>query len=470
MKVLGEAPLAAVSGPLLSLRGYDVAYGDRRIIESIDLDVASRGILVIMGPAGTGKSTLLRTLCCDRVPNASAGISGAATFRGAPLGAGNRPMLVAQQLPLFLSNVHDYLAGGLPDRGALSRDEQRQRLVAALKLAGLSHLTDAFGARLADLTPLDRKCLSLIRALTSDPELICIDELSAGLDDDEAARLLSIIKAEGTRRAVIKVTHHQGHAEELADDVVLLAGGRIVEHAPSNIFFHNPRSEATARFLKTGGCHLPSPDARPEHLAPECRPEPGPQISLRTVRPDSQGPAGFRWLVDGQLGGTRQPGVLGDLRQELAALSHVGATVLVTLTEAPLNISIAPFGLDHRWLPIADMGAPDIEAAVRLCALMEQEIERGGAVVYHCLAGHGRTGLMLTAHLIFRGMTAIQALAMARQRKPQWVQSLKQEQFLWDFELHLAMQAHHPGDVAVQASGPASVPAHRAARGRSSMP
>jgi protein-tyrosine phosphatase len=55
------------------------------------------------------------------------------------------------------------------------------------------------------------------------------------------------------------------------------------------------------------------------------------------------------------------------------------------------------------------------------------------------MAGHGRTGLMLVAHLIYRGMPAQHALAHARHRKSFWVQSLIQEQFLWDLELHLAM-------------------------------
>jgi len=95
---------------------------------------------------------------------------------------------VAQQLPLFLSNVHDYLAGGLTNRGELTQEEQRQSCVAALRRARLSHLIEALDSRLTDLTPVDRKCLSLIRALGRDPPLICLDELTAGLDDEASTR------------------------------------------------------------------------------------------------------------------------------------------------------------------------------------------------------------------------------------------------------------------------------------------
>jgi atypical dual specificity phosphatase len=221
---------------------------------------------------------------------------------------------------------------------------------------------------------------------------------------------------------------------------VLLAGGRVIEHSPSSSFFDAPKTEATTHFLKTGGCNLPSLDAKPEHLAPECRPEPKPATSGRVTRPDGEGPAGFRWLIDGQLAGTRQPGIWGDMEQELEALRHVGATTLVSLTEKSLDVPVERFGLKHHWLPIRDMSVPNIEAALLFCTLMEREITQGGAVVYHCLAGHGRTGLMLAVHLVFRGMTPPRALAFARQRKPQWIQSVSQEQFLWDLELHLAMQ------------------------------
>ena len=451
-----SGPVAAPA--LLSLRGYGIAFGDRRVFGSIDLDVGPKGVVAIMGPSGTGKSTLLRTLCCEHLPTDPVRIAGEATYRNNPLGASNRPVLVAQQLPLFLSSVHDYLAGGLPNRSELNRGEQRLRFSAALKLANLPYLVEEFDTRLADLRPIDRKCLSLVRALASDPPLICLDELTAGLDDKDATQLLSVIANEGKRRAVLMVTHHQGHARLIADDVVLVAGGRIVEHGPSQSFFHRPQTEIAAHFLKTGGSDLPSLDTKPEDLAPEFRAEPSPPTPGRATQSDSRGPAGFRWLLEGQLGGTRQPGILADLGQELEALRRVGATVLVSLTEKRLDAPLERFGLKHHWLPIKDMGAPDIESALHLCTLMEREIDQGGAVVYHCLAGFGRTGLMLTVHLIYRGMTSLRALAMARQREPQWVQSLSQEQFLWDLELRLAMQDPLSRRAMIDRPGPITGP------------
>jgi atypical dual specificity phosphatase len=430
--------------PLLSLRGYSIAYGERRIVDSIDLDIPARRIVVMMGPAGTGKSTLLQTLCSVRAPDDATHRSGVANFRGEPLASGNCPVLVAQHLRLnHRSNVLDYLADGLPNRSELTREEQRRRFTLALRRSGLTHLADAFDRRLEDLTPLDRKCVSLIRALASDPPLVCLDELTAHLDD--ASPLLSIIREERAKRAFLVVTHHQGHARAVADDVVLLVGGRIVERSPCELFFSQPQTEIAAHFLKTGGSDLPSPAARPEHLAPEHRPRPAPLPASAQGYSDSQGPPGFRWLIERQLGGVRQPGIYGPIEPDLEALRCVGATTLVSLTRQPLDEdAVGRAGLRYHWLPIEDMGVPEPAAAADLCAAMEREIKNGGAVVYHCLAGHGRTGLMLATHLIWRGMSAEQALAHARQRKREWVQSMNQEQFLWDMELYMAMHAGQP--------------------------
>ena len=373
-------PVAAsspdVNEPLLSLRGFGIAYGDRRIVKSVELDIPTRRIVVMMGPAGTGKSTLLLRYACEAAPGASVRTFGKASFRGKPLAADNRPVLVAQRLPRFLSTVQDYLADGLTNRSELTEAEQRQRFAAALRRARLSHLIEALDLRLADLTEVDRKCLSLIRALGSDPPLLCLDELTAGLDD-EAQPLLSIIRDERSRRAFLVVTHHQGHARAIADDIVLLAGGSVMEHGASEQFFAGPRTEAAAHFLKTGSCHLPSPDARPKHLASECQPQSEVLAPSRPSRSDSQGPPGFRWLIEGRLGGVRQPGIFGDIEQDLAALRRVGATVLVSLTERPPPVAALAerFGIRHHWLPIEDMGVPDLAEAADLCALMEREIE-----------------------------------------------------------------------------------------------
>jgi atypical dual specificity phosphatase len=141
-----------VDEPLLSLRGFGVAYGDRRILTSVELDIPTRRIVVMMGPAGTGKSTLLRTLCCEAAPGASVRTFGKASFRAKPLAADNRPVLVAQRLPLFLSTVQDYLADGLPDQPQRTYPDGAAAKIRG-RLAARSPVPSDRGARSASRGP-----------------------------------------------------------------------------------------------------------------------------------------------------------------------------------------------------------------------------------------------------------------------------------------------------------------------------
>jgi atypical dual specificity phosphatase len=430
------------SAPLLSLQGVDIRFEGRPILASVDLTCEASGILALLGPSGTGKSTLLRALSGALSAAGGISIGGDIQYGGAPLGPGNRPLLIEQKLPLILSTVIEFLAGGLPDRSALTRLQQIEAIRVRLAGAGLERLIPALGARLVDLTFSDRICLAIMRALGSDPALICLDEPTAGMDARAASAVQALIAREAERRAILLVTHHLGEAEKFADRVALLAGGRIVEQGPAEAFFSGPRTAAGRQFLSTGSCALPSPATPKLHLAPESR---GP-ARLSDARSDfvadNRGPGGFRWLIDGCLGGAPQPGLLGDLETDLAALARVGTTLLVSLTEAEriAPAALARHGLRGLWFPIPDMEAPKPDAALRILVEAEQEMRRGGAVIYHCKAGLGRAGLMLVSHLIVRGHAASKALALARERKRQWVESLEQEQYLWDLELFLALK------------------------------
>jgi len=94
------------------------------------------------------------------------------------------------------------------------------------------------------------------------------------------------------------------------------------------------------------------------------------ETAAPSVPPAYLGPSGFEWLLPGRLGGTARPGLLHSIDADLAALSRMGATHLVTLTdewEAPAD-ALAREGLAGRHFPIPDMGVPDLDEALELCA------------------------------------------------------------------------------------------------------
>ena len=150
---------------------------------------------------------------------------------------------------------------------------------------------------------------------------------------------------------------------------------------------------------------------------------------------DYYGPSGFKWLVPGRLGGMPQPGLLRDPEHDLEALERINVTVLVTLTERPLPCEdlCAAYGIETLFLPIADMGAPPLEATEELCEVVNTRLEDGQAVAFHCRAGKGRTGTLLASQLLWYEPDPATALDYVRTVNPAWIESRAQEEFLKSF-------------------------------------
>jgi atypical dual specificity phosphatase len=146
------------------------------------------------------------------------------------------------------------------------------------------------------------------------------------------------------------------------------------------------------------------------------------------VRPQA---SSFQWLVPGALGGMARPGLVYDEIADLAALRALGVRRLVSLEPAAFPVDrLAAHGIAGGHLAIPDMAAPSLPAAYAMIAETEDRIRRGEPTVYHCKGGLGRTGTMLAAHLIARGMAPLHALEELRSIHPRYVQSIAQEQFL----------------------------------------
>jgi atypical dual specificity phosphatase len=181
---------------------------------------------------------------------------------------------------------------------------------------------------------------------------------------------------------------------------------------------------------------VPSPNSRPEDLD-EFTDYPTPPSMLAEAThyvSDAYGPRGFLWLLKGLLAGTPKPGVVVNEEYDLKALKRVNIKVLVSLTEERFDPELlSHYGIEGLWLPVLDMEAPSISEAMEMCVQVSQRMAEQQAVAYHCKAGLGRTGTMLTAQLIWEGCTALDALEKARKIEPRWVQSEKQLQFLEDF-------------------------------------
>ncbi len=433
---------------LLSLREYGVAFGDKIILNGIDLDLPACGMVVLLGPCGTGKSTLLRTLSGLNNANPSLRTWGDAEYAGMPLGQSELPALVAQKTRLMMASIRENIVNDMPERHTLDFSQQRDVAQRLLSSAGLDELVDRLDDNAVDFSLGVQRHLAIARTVAANPRLIFVDEPTTGLEPEESQRLLDYLMMEAQRRTVVVVVHNQKQAIKLGGQTVLLAGGWIHEVQATADFFTAPRSQAAIDFVRSGSCCVPAPDTPDEYLddsvTENASAEDQPPVAVRPQLPkaakeyksDAFGPRNFLWLRKGELAGTPRPGLIIELDYDLTALQRVGITVLVSLTTQPIApADLAKYAIEGIAFPIKDMGVPTIQAALELCEQVGELIDQGEAVAMHCKAGMGRTGTMLAAQLIWEGKTALDALESARRIEPRWVQSEAQVAFLEEFAL-----------------------------------
>lgn len=227
-------------GPCTEARGLVLEIAGRRLIDDIDLRLTDGSITVIMGPNGAGKSLLLRLLHGMITPTA-----GSVLWQGAPLSdAARRCQAMVFQRPVMLRrSVAANIAFVLRLRGTAGPG----RVDEILEQAGLA-ANAGQPARL--LSGGEQQRLSLARALATQPEILFLDEPTASLDPASVLAIEEVVRAahrDGTK--IVFVTHDIGQARRLADEVVFVHRGRILEHTPAALFFDGPASESARDYL-----------------------------------------------------------------------------------------------------------------------------------------------------------------------------------------------------------------------------
>lgn len=241
--------MSADASVLLEVRGLLLRRGGARVLELPTLHLPERGSLALAGPNGSGKSSLLLALAALLVP-----ASGELRFRGEALRTEaqrlayrRRVATVFQDPLLFEGTVAHNLESGLRLRG-IPRGERRQRVAAAAERFGISHLLSRSARRLSGG---EARRTSLARALVLDPEILFLDEPFTALDPPTREGLLEDLAralAEA-RTALVLATHDQEEALRLADELMVLKGGRIVQVGPAAEVFNRPVDAAVAAFL-----------------------------------------------------------------------------------------------------------------------------------------------------------------------------------------------------------------------------
>lgn len=236
-----EEPVPGAPSRLMPLEVRDLEYifRGRVLIHALDLSLSGMGVTVVMGPNGAGKSVLLRLLHGLIRPT-----GGTITWGDGPASAEvTRRQAMVFQKPVLLRRS----AGANLDFVLRSRGLGTVRRDALLGMVGLVEKA-AQPARL--LSAGEQQRLALARALATEPEVLFLDEPTASLDPASTQAIESIVRDVSRRGVrVIFVTHDAGQARRLADDVVFLARGSVLEHSSAPAFFHQPRTAEAAAYL-----------------------------------------------------------------------------------------------------------------------------------------------------------------------------------------------------------------------------
>jgi len=261
--------------PVLSCRGYGAGFGNKVVLADVNLELAARGITTLMGPVGTGKSTLLRSL---------AGIYGQSTlyknwgqgfYRGKPLALGNRPLLVAQRIQLTQRSALDSLTFHLRDQMEGASDAERRDWAAGwLTRVGAEYVIPMLDTSFIELEPVYQRVVTILREAAAESALLMIDEPTSGLSDKDATVLLDLLLPLAERAALLVVLHNQRQARKISDSIILLAGGHVQIQTETASFFANSTNPVVMQFVSTGSCAVPSPDAPRETLADHVTPPP----------------------------------------------------------------------------------------------------------------------------------------------------------------------------------------------------
>ena len=240
--------LASTSDGLLplELKGLFLMAGGRRLIDGVDLRIEHPGISVIMGPNGAGKSLLLRLMHGLMAPT-----KGDILWAGRPMNGQirRRQAMVFQKPVLFRRTAAANITHALGLRGVV-RSERRPRAHQALQLAGLESRAST-PARLLSGGEQQRLCLA--RALSLNPDVLFLDEPTGSLDPASTLAIERLlIDAQHRGIKVIVVTHDVGQARRLAQDIIFLHHGKVIEHQPAPRFFREPDTDVARAFIAGG--------------------------------------------------------------------------------------------------------------------------------------------------------------------------------------------------------------------------
>lgn len=248
---MADTQTPAVEKPVVRIENLHKSYGTTEVLKGIDLEVARGEVVVVLGPSGSGKSTMLRCVNLLETPT-----SGKIWFEDTEITSPKTNInkvrehvgMVFQSFNLFphLSAKKNVM---LAQRKVLKRSKEEAEAQALRQLArvGLADRADYLPAQLSGG---QQQRVAIARALAMDPHVMLFDEATSALDPELVRGVLDVMRelAQGGMTMIV-VTHEMGFARDVADRVIFMDGGHIIEQGTPEQVFDHPVSDRTKDFL-----------------------------------------------------------------------------------------------------------------------------------------------------------------------------------------------------------------------------
>lgn len=240
---------------MISIKNIHKSFDDLNVLKGINLNVKKGEVVVILGPSGSGKSTLLR--CMNLLENLD---SGKISIDDVIVEANNlkvnerinirkKTAMVFQNYNLFKNKtVLENVMEGLLVVQKMKKDKAKNKGLYYLEKVGLLDKKDSYPSQLSGG---QQQRVGIARALALNPKVILFDEPTSALDPELVGEVLDVMKTVANEGiTMIVVTHEMSFAKEVADRVIFMDDGNIIEENTPSKFFSNPKEERTRQFLK----------------------------------------------------------------------------------------------------------------------------------------------------------------------------------------------------------------------------
>lgn len=236
---------------MIHIKGLDKAFGGVSVLKNIDLRVAEGEKLTIIGPSGSGKSTLIRCINGLEEPT-----NGLVTINGEQLTHGTRTYIVRKYCAMVFQQFNLYphmtvLQNITLAPIKLQKKSRREAEEIAFEYLDMVGLRDKAGVYPATLSGGQQQRIAIARALATKQKILLFDEPTSALDPEMVQEVLDVMIRLSNQDSItmVVVTHEMGFAKQVADRVIFLDNGVIIEEGPPAEFFEHPKNERTVAFL-----------------------------------------------------------------------------------------------------------------------------------------------------------------------------------------------------------------------------